>query len=114
MDINILNEYLKQRLELSDKYKEYNGRHIFFNKYLPLLEKGIELTTQKELRDNELNETELEELYDLGKQFIQIRDLELKSHESRFNTVIGNDIHNIEYNLYSMALDVFQTYGTSN
>tara|TARA_B110001450_G_C17609381_1_gene476573 strand:- start:262 stop:474 length:213 start_codon:yes stop_codon:yes gene_type:complete len=51
------------------------------------------------------------DLYDLGRAFINIRIDENKFHKSRITTLFGNVIHDCERELYSIALDVFQTYG---
>ena len=106
MDIKVLKQCLEDRLQLLEKHQAYIGRHQFFNKHLPKLQRGISIVIKKDPTT-----LELEELYVLGKNFIKIRDAELKSHLSRFNTLAGNKIHQSEHYLYSMALDVFQTYG---
>ena len=107
MDIIELENLIFKRLQLTKKYPEYKGRHIFFKANLKNVLKGLELSKRENISLNEK-----QELYKLGKDFINIRNSELQSHNSRFNTQKGNEIHECEYYLYSMALDVFQTYGT--
>ena len=108
MDIDLLKNYINKRIGLTDKYPQYKGRHMFFNSQLKKINRGFEILDKHEPLERE----ELDELNQLGKLFIKIRGDELKSHNSRFNTEIGNEIHQTEFELYSMALDVFQTYGT--
>ena len=108
MDIRILKDYIIQRKQLSEQYSQYKGRHMFFDKQMIHINRGLELLEM----DRPLEMDELKELQELGKLFIQIRNSESISHNKRIQTEIGNKIHTVEYELYSMALDVFGTYGT--
>lgn len=109
MDITYLKECLKKRIELKSLYPKLIGRHNYFDKNVDKLIKGIKLVT----KNDKLIQADKEYLYMLGKEFIVIRDDEIKFHESKISTLFGNVIHDCETELYSVALDVFQTYGSS-
>tara|TARA_Y100000992_G_C21208715_1_gene464345 strand:+ start:124 stop:453 length:330 start_codon:yes stop_codon:yes gene_type:complete len=108
MDINYLKKCLKKRIELKALYPRLTGRHIFFDEHFGKLEKGIKMLNKYEM----LSFEERNELYLLGKEFIEIRAKQIKFHDSRISTPFGNSVHNCEYELYSVALDLFQSYGT--
>tara|TARA_A100001011_G_scaffold264813_1_gene273520 strand:- start:2204 stop:2539 length:336 start_codon:yes stop_codon:yes gene_type:complete len=110
MDINYLKECLKRRIELKEMYPILIGRHNFFDKNQAKLNKGIELLDKKAY----LTTNGKAEIYKLGKEFIQIRNEENNFHSSRIRTLYGNVIHDTETELYSVALDVFQTYGSDS
>jgi len=78
-----------------------------FNENVPLLERGIELVE----RLDSIEDKDKEELANLGNTLVVVRNNELASHRGRIATDAGNLIHEAETELYSMALDVFKTYG---
>lgn len=107
MDIEYLKECLQRRIELKDLYPKLLGRHNFFDENLEKIKSGIKMT---EDRDS-LTFRGKSDLYNLGREFIHIRNNENRFHDSRITTLFGNVIHDCETELYSVALDVFQTYG---
>lgn len=107
MDIKYLKECLKKRIELKSLYPALTSRHNFFDEHFGKLEKGIKMLNRYET----LSFKEQKELYLLGKDFINIREEQKKFHNLRFSTPFGNAVHNCEHELYSVALDVFQSYG---
>lgn len=107
MDINYLKECLKRRIELKSLYPRLTSRHNFFDDYSGKLKKGIKMINEYET----LSFKERKELHLLGKEFIDIRAEQIKFHNLRFSTPFGNAVHNCEHELYSVALDVFQSYG---
>ena len=108
MDINYLKECLKKRIELKSLYPALTSRHNFFDDHFNKLERGIKLSNDHKL----LSFKERKELYLLGKEFIDIRKELVNFHNLRFSTPFGNSIYECEHELYSVALDVFQTYGS--
>jgi hypothetical protein len=108
MDITYLKECLQKRIELKSLYPKLIGRHNYFDENIDKLMEGIKLVT----KIDKLDQPDKEHLYNLGKEFIIIRDDEIQFHKSRISTLFGNVIHDCETELYSVALDVFQTYGS--
>lgn len=108
MDIKYLKECLKKRIELKSLYPALTSRHIFFDDHFDKLERGIKLSNDYKV----LSFKERKELYLLGKEFIDIRKELVNFHNLRFSTPFGNAIHECEHELYSVALDVFQSYGS--
>tara|TARA_Y100000389_G_scaffold178006_1_gene190775 strand:- start:10336 stop:10674 length:339 start_codon:yes stop_codon:yes gene_type:complete len=107
MDINYLKESLQRRIDLKNLYPKLIGRHNFFDGNLEKIKSGIKMLEEKDT----LTYRGKRDLYDLGREFINIRNYEIKFHNSRITTLFGNVIHDCETELYSLALDVFQTYG---
>lgn len=102
MDLAYLKEVVERRDQLSKDIPGMIGRHAFYDWKRPLIMEGIELVVQ----DKPENAKRLSEL---GLQLLQARSAEKASHLQRFRTEDGEKIHELEFELYSLAFDVFQT-----
>lgn len=112
MDIKYLEKLMDDRDELSTKSPSLIGRHSFYYEQQRKIIEGLQLI-DKNIIDNNINDNDVRvRLRELGATFVQVRKDEAASHFRRFQTVEGNKIHTLEEELYSMALDVFYTYGS--
>tara|TARA_B110000285_G_scaffold235120_1_gene314969 strand:+ start:399 stop:722 length:324 start_codon:yes stop_codon:yes gene_type:complete len=99
-DINYLKELMKNRKLLKEKYPGFLGRHLNYTNNSNKINYTLELIG----KDNK-------KVYNIGEEFVKIREENKIDHCGRFKTVIGDEIFNIENEIYSIALDVFKTHG---
>lgn len=102
MDLAYLKEVVERRDQLSKDIPGMIGRHAFYDWKRPLIMEGIELVTQNKPEN-------AKRLSELGLQLLQARSAEKASHIQRFQTEDGEKVHKLEFELYSLAFDVFQT-----
>jgi hypothetical protein len=102
MDVQYLKALVEKRESMTDSYPQFIGRHQYYQSQKQKIKEGIEM-----IESGVIDSTKLR---NLGVHFIKVRQCEKASHLQRVQTDGGNKIHNAEQELYSMALDVFQTY----
>ena len=99
-DINYLKDLMKNRQILKKKYPGFLGRHLNYTNNSNKINNTLELI----VKDNK-------KVYNVGEEFVKIREENKIDHSGRFKTVIGDELFNIENEIYSVALDVFKTHG---
>lgn len=99
-DINYLKDLMKNRENLKEKYPGFIGRHLKYTNNSNKIINTLELIG----KDNK-------KVYNIGEEFVKIREENKIDHSGRFKTVIGDELFNIENEIYSVALDVFKTHG---
>lgn len=102
MESKYVHDVLSRRDELCDKYPGLIGRHAFYNVRRPLVAEGLRLLEE----DAHLHSKRLSEICT---ELMKARACEKVSHLQRIQTAAGNKIHTTEYELYSLAFDVFQS-----
>ena len=73
-------------------------------RHVPMIQYGMRLLSSSQISSHD-------ELFFMGEKMIEIRAIESRNHAQRLSTDDGNHIHDLENRLYSMAADVFKTYG---
>lgn len=97
MDKEYLQDLIEKRKNLIEQYPSYIGRHAYFKEQIPYLTEVLTITDKERLRE-------------LGHHFIKARANETASHFQRINTQQGCELHKLEEEVYSLALDVALTY----
>lgn len=100
MECNYLHEALERRDRLCQTFPVLIGRHAFYQKHRPLIAEGMALVASG---------GDTKRLSEIGTTLLKARACEKVSHLQRIRTTAGDQIHNAEYELYSLAFDVFMT-----